>query len=726
MESNLIKTIFFASVVWLAGALLTQDALGADTVVYAIRAGGAVGTLDLNTGVFSQVTTTPAPFNGLGEYAGVLYGANGGCDCLFQFNPTTAATTIAPHTFNQVVNGVNNGFGALNGLGSTTAGLFAIGVPTGGNNILYSVDPATGDPAMIGVTGVIAGGGVGTLSASVDSSKLYWEVQINCTDTLYSINTSTGAATTIGSASTCVLPSTPGNPTALVLTGGTLWANFYNKGFGTINTSSGAQTLVSTNIDPTFVGFAPFPLLPPTPVLVGSMGHLAAEENWTSTFTLVNKGVAPSQATLSFFGDASDPTGDGPLTLPLIFPQVSTTTVTPAASVSRSMAANASLIVQTAGPQTPPVLVGSAQLAAAGLVDGFAIFHHIPTAQEAVVPMETRNAGSYILAFDNTNGVVLGVAVDNVSTLAGNVGLIIRDDKGEQLTTGSLAVSASGHSSFVLSTQYPVTDGKRGTVEIDTPPGGQISVLGIRFTPPNNALTTIPALANVGTGGGSIAHIATGNGWQTTFVLVNTGTTIAPVTLKFFADLTGGPLTIPVSFPQIPGGTVTLVSSVMQTLNPGATLVIQSAAPLSNPTPTVGSAQVTTTGNVRGFVIFRYNPNGQEAVVPLESRVANSFVVAFDNTASTATGIAVNSVSLQAMVVPVVVRNDSGAQIATDTITLPPNAHVAFTLVTDKYPQTANIRGTIEFGTPSGGQIGALGIRIPIAHTFTTLPALAK
>jgi hypothetical protein len=51
---------------------------------------------------------------------------------------------------------------------------------------------------------------------------------------------------------------------------------------------------------------------------------------------------------------------------------------------------------------------------------------------------------------------------------------------------------------------------------------------------------------------------------------------------------------------------------------------------------------------------------------------------------------------------------------------------VAFTLVTDKYPQTTNIRGTVEFGTPSGGQIGALGIRIPIAHTFTTLPALAK
>jgi hypothetical protein len=37
-------------------------------------------------------------------------------------------------------------------------------------------------------------------------------------------------------------------------------------------------------------------------------------------------------------------------------------------------------------------------------------------AQEAVVPLETRNAPSYLLAFDNTNGVVLGVALENVST----------------------------------------------------------------------------------------------------------------------------------------------------------------------------------------------------------------------------------------------------------------------------------------------------------------------
>jgi sugar lactone lactonase YvrE len=455
---------------------------------------------------------------------------------------------------------------------------------------------------------------------------------------------------------------------------------------------------------------------------IGSMPHIAAQENWTTSFTLVNKGANSATARLSLFGDPS-----GALNLPLLFPQTSTTALPEvAATLDRTIGANASLIVTSAGPQTPPVQIGSAQLSGTGAVDGFAIFHLIPGSQEAVVPMETRNASSYLLAYDNTGGVVLGVAVANVSAQAGTVGIVIRDDNGTQIGTGSLPMQASGHTSFVLSTQFPVTANKRGTIEFDTPPGGQISVLGIRTTPlgGSNTLTTIPALANVGTNGGSIAHIATGNGWQTTFVLVNTGTSAAQVNLNFFADVTGTPLSLPLSFPQT--GTGSTATSVSQSLPAGASLLVQSAAPASNPAPTIGSAQLTTNGKVGGFVIFRYNPNGQEAVVPLESRTANGFIIAFDNTAGTATGIAINSVSSQAVNVPVIVRDDAGNQIASDTLNLAPNGHLAFTLVTDKYAATANIRGTIEFDTPPGGQIGALGIRIPVAHTFTTLPALSK
>ncbi len=470
-----------------------------------------------------------------------------------------------------------------------------------------------------------------------------------------------------------------------------------------------------------------YPAIATEPSFVGSMAHIAAEENWITTFTLVNKQGAAATAQLSFFGDPADATGDGPLPLPLTFPQQqSTAAPAPTASLSQSISANGSLIVETAGPQTPPVQAGSAQLAASGDVDGFAIFHQIPTAQEAVVPMETRNAASYLLAFDNTNGVVLGVAVENVSTQAATVGVVLRDGSGAVIGNGTLALGGSAHTAFVLSTQFPVTAARQGTAEFDTPSGGQISVLGIRFTPPNNALTTIPALANVGPGGGSIAHIATGNGWQTTFVLVNAGASAAAIHLKFFADVTGTALALPLSFPQTGSGAATVASSVDQTLAAGATLLVQSAGPLSDPAPTVGSAQLITTGNVSGFVIFRYNPNGQEAVVPLESRNATGYLVAFDNTGGTATGIAINSVSAQAASVPVVIRDDSGAQIGSDTLSLAANGHLAFTLGSDKYPATANIRGTLEFDTPSGGQIGVLGIRIPAAHTFTTLPALVK
>lgn len=460
---------------------------------------------------------------------------------------------------------------------------------------------------------------------------------------------------------------------------------------------------------------------------IGAMPHIAAQDVWRTTFTLVNKSAGAATARLSMFGDPT-----GALTLPLVLPQVSSAPLA-ASSLDRNLAGNASLVLNTGGPQAPPVQVGSAQLFSTGAVDGFAIFHLIPGSQEAVVPLETRNAASYLLAFDHTGGVVLGVAVQNVANEDATIPVVIRDDVGVMLSepgTTLKKLDPNGHTSFVLSLQYPFTANKRGTVEFQTPPGGQISVLGIRTTPlvtstgtSTFALTTIPALANIGATGGSIAHIATGNGWQTTFVLVNTGTSAAQATLKFFAHETGAALSIPLSFPQAGAGSSTPASSVTRRLEAGATLVVQSAAPASDPAPTIGAAQLTTDGNVGGFVIFRYNTNGQEAVVPLENRTASGYLIAFDNTAGTLTGIAVNNVTAQQVSVPVIVRDDAGNQIATETLTLPANAHISFTLGGDKFLDTAGKRGTIEFVS---GQIGALGIRIPPALTFTTLPALAK
>jgi hypothetical protein len=167
-----------------------------------------------------------------------------------------------------------------------------------------------------------------------------------------------------------------------------------------------------------------------------------------------------------------------------------------------------------------------------------------------------------------------------------------------------------------------------------------------------------------------------------------------------------------------------MAPSIIKTLAAGATLLIASSG--APPQLLTGSAQLVTAGNISGFVIFRHN--NQEAVVPLESRNAGGYIIAFDNTGGTATGIAVNAVSAAPASIPVTVRDDTGAVVTTDTLTLAANGHVAFTLGTQKYPGAANMRGTIEFDAPHGAQIGALGIRIPTgaAHAYTTLPALAK
>ena len=111
------------------------------------------------------------------------------------------------------------------------------------------------------------------------------------------------------------------------------------------------------------------------------------------------------------------------------------------------------------------------------------------------MPLETRNASAYLVSFDNTNGFVAGVALANTSSQNGKVGVIIRDDTGAILQSNTIALEGLGHTSFVLSSSYGFTAGRRGTVEFDTPAGGQISVLGIQYNTATSAFSTIPAIA---------------------------------------------------------------------------------------------------------------------------------------------------------------------------------------------------------------------------------------
>jgi hypothetical protein len=464
--------------------------------------------------------------------------------------------------------------------------------------------------------------------------------------------------------------------------------------------------------------------------LVGSMAQIAAEENWTTTFTLVNKGAATASTQLNLFGDPADPTGVGPLTLALALPQNALgMNALNASSIEGGFPPNATQLISTIVKPAPTSIVGSAQVTATGNVDGFAIFHLIPSAQEAVVPLETRNASSYILPFDNTNGVVLAVAVANVTAQQANIGVVIRDATGTQIGTvgNSITLNGFGHFAFVSSSSFPATANKRGTMEFDVPAGGQISVLGIRTTPlgSSTTITTVPALANVGTGGGLFPFLAAGgDGWQTTFVLVNTGTSAAPATLTFLAP-NGNQLALPVSFPQSGSGATTLTTFVTQTIAAGASLTIQSTG---SATLLTGSAQLSTAGNISGFAIFRFNPTGQEAVVPIESRNRPAYLLAFNGTNSIATGISVSNMTAgtQPVSIPVIVYDENGNVQGNHTLTIPANGEFSGNLGPALYPETANIRGLIEFDAPAGAQIGVLGIRTPPTLTYTSLPPLAR
>jgi len=456
--------------------------------------------------------------------------------------------------------------------------------------------------------------------------------------------------------------------------------------------------------------------------LAGSLAQIASAGGWDTTLTLVNLDSVTNEARLNTYaGDGSTPL------LPFTLPQTPVQGTTLGATFDKSLAANSMLVFDTTGPATQTVVAGSAQLLASGNINGFGIFEIQATGQQAVVPLETRNAPSYLLAFDETTGLNTGLALANVSATAGNVNVIVRDDTGAVIptTVATIPLAADGHTSFMLNDPqqgFPELAGKRGTVEFDTPSGGQISVLGLRAH--GAAITTLPVLAQVGTTGGSLAHVATGAGWETLFTLVNTGTSAAQFTLGFYNAANGLPQPLTFLLPQTGTATQT-ASSLTQTLAAGGTLLIQTQGGASS--LLACSAQLTTTGHVSGFAIFQIQASGQEAVVPLETRAAGTFVLAYDNTGSLATGLALANVSAAAASVPVTVLDDTGATLLAGHVQVGANGHTSF-MLTDPalgFPVTAGKRGTVEFGTPTGGRISVIGIRA-VGGVITTIPVLAK
>lgn len=223
----------------------------------------------------------------------------------------------------------------------------------------------------------------------------------------------------------------------------------------------------------------------------GAMAQIASGETWKTSITLVNTGAAAAQARLNFFDD-----NGLPLLLPLSFPQASLGGPTLASTLDRTLGPGAALVIEMTGPESQPVQVGWAQLLTSGNIGSFAVFRQTSgnSDQEAVVPLENRTAAAYLLWYDNAAGYSTGVALANMAQQPASIGVVIRDDTGAVAVSDSITLAAQGHTSFSLADRYTATAQRRGTVEFQTPAGGQISVLGLRFNP-KGAFSTVPPLA---------------------------------------------------------------------------------------------------------------------------------------------------------------------------------------------------------------------------------------
>src|SRR5207253_2121933 len=97
-----------------------------------------------------------------------------------------------------------------------------------------------------------------------------------------------------------------------------------------------------------------------------------------------------------------------------------------------------------------------------------------------------------------------------------------------------------------------------------------------------------------------------------------TGTAAASAHLNFYDD-NGNPLPLGLTFPQTSTVQQPAAATLDRTINPGATLIMESTGPDNQPTQT-GWAQLLTTGSITGFAVFRQavGPTAiPEAVVPL-------------------------------------------------------------------------------------------------------------
>jgi hypothetical protein len=435
--------------------------------------------------------------------------------------------------------------------------------------------------------------------------------------------------------------------------------------------------------------------------------QVADGNGWMTTIVLVNTDSDPAPYTLSFRNAYGSP-----VALPL-------QGIGTVSNYSDVIPVGGSRTIVTQGTSSN-LIQGWGEVVAAKSINGTAIFRQHAAGSvdtEGAVPLKSSSGNHFLVPFDNTQGFVTAMAMLNPdSAQTATVNIVFRDEDGQQISTGSLVLGPGTRQAFVLPSQFYGLANERGVAEFTSTV--EISALGLRASPRYTLASIEPidtaSLPAAGTTA-TISQIADGGGWETTMILVNTGSAPAPVSVRFTQPY-GTPWAL-----QIAG--TDGVSEYSDVIPVGGSRILDTAG--YSPVLSQGWGQVITTGSVEGTAIFRQRLSivrDAEGAVPLSLSGMQQFVLPFDNTQGFATAIALaNEDPSQSTAVSVTLRDLNGVLLGNGTVNLAPLGRSAFVVPT-QFPMTGNVQGVAEFSS-SNVTLSALGLRYNPIGSFTSIPA---
>jgi len=446
--------------------LLGISSVARAATAYMATGGGAFGTIDLNTGVFTQLGLTNIPVAGLALVGTTLYangqGTGNNRGQLYSVNPATGALmSIGSPT------GID--FTAFGSCGGT---LYALDNASANAN-LYSIDSSTGAATLLGPTNTgqpLAG----YFALSTNSPALYFSLNSN----LYTLNTLTGQATVAGGLGGGIQVG------AIAEIGGVLYAGQDSPQpplkIVTLNKSNGVATVLSDVTNSPGSNASYIYGLAPTIQNQNSatiLPQFCFGGGWYSALYFTNFTGTAVSFPVNFVSDTGTP-----LTVPSVG----------GSTAQVNLAANGTAVIEA--PNAGGITQGYAMVALPAGVFGYGVFRQsVPghVDQEAVVPLSSASATADILTWDETTPIT-AVAIVNPSSTDTTVNVTLWDKSGNIIGTYSLALAANSKKEATLRSLPGLGGmvGQRGSAQFSVT-SGNVAVLGLRFD--GLAFTSIPA-----------------------------------------------------------------------------------------------------------------------------------------------------------------------------------------------------------------------------------------